>query len=104
MRSPGAQNFAAKTADTVVQGVAEATIDVGLGVVTPLEPMQAMTPERIAQLTAFEVGAEAATNLARFGSGRFGLTGLGDVAKVGFEDVPLTGWGRSNRRTANRLH
>ena len=93
LRNPGAQNFAAKTADTVVQGVAEAGIDVALGVVTPLEPMQAMTPERIAQLTAFEVGAEAATNLARFASGRFGLTGLGDVAKVGFEDVPLTGWG-----------
>ena len=102
LRNPGAQNFAAKTADTVVQGVAEATIDVGLGVVTPLEPMQAMTPEGIAQLTAFEVGAEAATNLARFGSGRFGLTGLGDVAKVGFEDVPLTGWGgrTSVQRTA----
>ena len=93
LRSPGAQNFAAKGTDTVVQGVAEAGIDVALGAAAPLEPMQALTPERIAQLTAFEVGAEAATNLARFGSGRFGLSGLGDVAKVGFEDIPLTGWG-----------
>ena len=93
LSSPGAQNFAAKGTDTVVQGVAEAGIDVTLGVVAPLEPMEALTPERIAQLTAFEVGAEAATNLARFGSGRFGLTGLGDAAKVGFEDIPLTGWG-----------
>ena len=104
LRSPGAQNFAAKGTDTVVQGSAEAAIDVLLGAAIPLEPIEAMTPERIGQLTAFEVGAEAATNLARFASGRFGWTGLGDVAKVGFEDLPLTGWGGRTGRTANRLH
>ena len=90
---PGAQNLAAKSADTVVQGSAEAAIDVLLSAAVPLEPIQALTPERMAQLTAFEIGAEAATNLARFTSAKTGATLLSDITKVGFEDVPLTGWG-----------
>ena len=82
----------------------EAAIDVLLGAAIPLEPMDALTPERIGQLTAWEIGAEAATNLLRYGSAKTGITPLGDITTVGLENVPLTNWGGIAGRQRNGLH